>query len=185
VNDRVTHRALANTLAAAMLLASRAAAADPSTAASDPTSTTDEARAEDTILVVHVGGGSSRWRSRGAGDHEINVGKLALVPRADAASLLRLAPGVFLTNEAGRGTRIRSSSAASTRGRARISKSPSTVFRSTRSATRTATASPTRTSSSRSSCAACVSSKVRSLRSRVTSRSRARRSTTSVSTSPD
>ncbi|MDF2693993.1 MAG: Outer rane receptor protein [Labilithrix sp.] len=51
---------------------------------------------------VHVRGGS-HLPSRGAGDHEIPVGKLALVPRADAAGLLRLAPGVFLTNEGGTG----------------------------------------------------------------------------------
>jgi iron complex outermembrane recepter protein len=41
--------------------------------------------------------------SRGAGDYEIAVGKLALVPRTDAAGLLRLAPGVFLTNVGGMG----------------------------------------------------------------------------------
>jgi TonB family protein len=41
--------------------------------------------------------------SRGAGDHEIPIGKLATVPRNDAAGLLRLAPGVLLTNEGGTG----------------------------------------------------------------------------------
>lgn len=41
--------------------------------------------------------------SRGAGDYDVTIGKLAAVPRADAASLLRLAPGVLLTNEGGTG----------------------------------------------------------------------------------
>lgn len=41
--------------------------------------------------------------NRGAGDHEIKVGALAAVPRTDAASLLRLAPGVMLTNQGGSG----------------------------------------------------------------------------------
>lgn len=41
--------------------------------------------------------------SRGAGDVQIEVGKLAGVPRMDSASLLRLAPGVLLTNAGGLG----------------------------------------------------------------------------------
>lgn len=41
--------------------------------------------------------------SRGAGDYEIPIGNLATVPKKDAASLLRLAPGTFLTNEGGTG----------------------------------------------------------------------------------
>lgn len=41
--------------------------------------------------------------SRGAGDHDIKVGALSAVPRTDAASLLRLAPGVMLTNQGGSG----------------------------------------------------------------------------------
>ncbi|MBX3226979.1 MAG: TonB family protein [Labilithrix sp.] len=47
--------------------------------------------------------GRTHIPSRGAGDYEVPVGKLALVPRSDAASLLRLAPGTFLTNEGGTG----------------------------------------------------------------------------------
>lgn len=47
--------------------------------------------------------GRSYIPSRGAGDYEIAVGKLAAVPRMDSASLLRLAPGVMLTNEGGLG----------------------------------------------------------------------------------
>ena len=41
--------------------------------------------------------------SRGAGDVDIELGKLAAVPRMDSASLLRLAPGVLLTNAGGLG----------------------------------------------------------------------------------
>jgi TonB family protein len=51
---------------------------------------------------VHVIG-RSYIPSRGAGDYEIPIGKLAAVPRMDSASLLRLAPGVLLTNEGGLG----------------------------------------------------------------------------------
>lgn len=41
--------------------------------------------------------------SRGSGDYQIRVGKLAEVPKKDAAELLKLAPGVFLTNAGGAG----------------------------------------------------------------------------------
>jgi iron complex outermembrane recepter protein len=51
-------------------------------------------------VAVH---GQSHLPSRGGGDYEIPIGKLAVVPHKDAASLLRLAPGTFLTNEGGTG----------------------------------------------------------------------------------
>lgn len=47
--------------------------------------------------------GRSHLPSRGSGDFDVPVGKLAAVPHADAASLLRLAPGVMLTNLGGLG----------------------------------------------------------------------------------
>lgn len=47
--------------------------------------------------------GGAREVSRGGSDYDVRIGKLALVPRGDAASLLRLAPGVLLTNEGGTG----------------------------------------------------------------------------------
>lgn len=47
--------------------------------------------------------GSTYLPSRGPSDFEIPVGKLAAVPRMDAASVLRLAPGVFLQNQGGAG----------------------------------------------------------------------------------
>ena len=69
------------------------AAAPPSTPDQQERSTPAEVR------IV----GRSQIPSRGAGDYEIPVGKLAAVPRMDSASLLRLAPGVLLTNEGGLG----------------------------------------------------------------------------------
>jgi len=60
----------------------------------------DQGEPEPAEVVVH---GRSHIPSRGAGDHEIPIGKLAIVPRTDAASLLRLAPGTFLTNQGGTG----------------------------------------------------------------------------------
>lgn len=41
--------------------------------------------------------------SRGSGDYDIQPGQLMSVPRKNAADLLKLAPGVFLTNEGGSG----------------------------------------------------------------------------------
>jgi TonB family protein len=41
--------------------------------------------------------------SRGASDYRIHVGALGRVPRGSAGELLKLAPGVFLTNEGGEG----------------------------------------------------------------------------------
>ena len=41
--------------------------------------------------------------SRGASDFSIHVGELARIPRKNAAALLTLAPGFFLTNEGGEG----------------------------------------------------------------------------------
>ena len=58
--------------------------------------------AADDTETVNVWG-RSHLPSRGSGDYDVPVGKLAAVPRADAASLLRLAPGVMLTNLGGLG----------------------------------------------------------------------------------
>jgi TonB family protein len=41
--------------------------------------------------------------SRGASDYAINVGELAILPRKNASDLLKLAPGILLTNEGGEG----------------------------------------------------------------------------------
>lgn len=45
----------------------------------------------------------SQISARGVGDFEVHLGKLKAVPRRDAASLLGLAPGVFLTSTGGAG----------------------------------------------------------------------------------
>jgi TonB family protein len=76
--------------------------ASPPGASSPPPAAADAAasKASATEIVVV---GQSHVPSRGAGDYDIPVGKLALVPRRDAASLLRLAPGILLTNEGGVG----------------------------------------------------------------------------------
>src|SRR6478752_5894505 len=47
--------------------------------------------------------GRARPPSRGASDYSINVGDLAIVPRKNASDLLKLAPGIMLTNEGGEG----------------------------------------------------------------------------------
>ena len=67
-------------------------------AAAPPEKTSAPAPTEEVRVL-----GRSYIPSRGAGDYEIPVGKLAAVPRMDSASLLRLAPGVLLTNEGGLG----------------------------------------------------------------------------------
>ncbi len=45
--------------------------------------------------------GRSRPPSRGTSDYQLDVGSLAAVPRQNAAELLKLAPGILLTNEGG------------------------------------------------------------------------------------
>jgi TonB family protein len=51
------------------------------------------------VLVV----GRRQAPSRGASDFDLKMGGLAQVPRANATDLLKLAPGVLLTNEGGEG----------------------------------------------------------------------------------
>jgi len=47
--------------------------------------------------------GRARPPTRGASDYAIPVGELAIVPRKNAAELLKLAPGILLSNEGGEG----------------------------------------------------------------------------------
>src|SRR4051812_24174121 len=47
--------------------------------------------------------GRARPPSRGASDYSISVGDLAILPRNNASDLLKLAPGILLTNEGGEG----------------------------------------------------------------------------------
>ena len=83
-----------------------APAAPPPTPAPDPVvpdSASKEA-AEDphgpTEITV---AGRARPPTRGASDYSINVGELAIVPRKNASDLLKLAPGIMLSNEGGEG----------------------------------------------------------------------------------
>jgi iron complex outermembrane recepter protein len=61
-----------------------------------------KAAAEPRALDVSVAGRRPP-PSRGASDFQIRVDRLAEVPRANASELLKLAPGILLTNEGGEG----------------------------------------------------------------------------------
>jgi iron complex outermembrane recepter protein len=83
-----------------------AALAAPSAA---PAATTPEAEgtasaspdAHDATEITVAG--RSRAPTRGVSDFSVTVGELARVPRKNASDLLKLAPGVLLTNESGEG----------------------------------------------------------------------------------
>jgi iron complex outermembrane recepter protein len=75
----------------------------PTTLTQPPAPPTPAPGASATAPTEVVVVGHAQAPSRGAGDYEISIGKLANVPHGDAASLLRLAPGVLLTNEGGLG----------------------------------------------------------------------------------
>ena len=47
--------------------------------------------------------GRARPPSRGASDYAITVGELSIIPRKNASDLLKLAPGIMLSNEGGEG----------------------------------------------------------------------------------
>jgi TonB family protein len=51
-------------------------------------------------VTVH---GRAQPPSRGASDFNVRVGELAAVPRKNASEMLKLAPGIFLSNEGGEG----------------------------------------------------------------------------------
>jgi iron complex outermembrane receptor protein len=86
--------------------AAPAAAATPSAA---PTATAPESEsaaganpeAHDATEITVAG--RSRAPTRGVSDFSVTVGELARVPRKNASDLLKLAPGVLLTNESGEG----------------------------------------------------------------------------------
>jgi TonB family protein len=61
-----------------------------------------DAGVEEEVIDVTVRG-KRRPPSRGVSDYQLDVGGLATVPRANAAELLKLAPGILLTNEGGEG----------------------------------------------------------------------------------
>ncbi len=77
--------------------------APPSDATGDATGEpkkTDANSDEDTTVTVR---GRAPAPSRGASDFNLRVGELSRVPRQNAADLLKLAPGILLTNKGGDG----------------------------------------------------------------------------------
>lgn len=60
----------------------------------------DDAKTEDATVTVR---GRIPPPSRGASDFNLRVGELSRVPRQNAADLLKLAPGILLTNKGGDG----------------------------------------------------------------------------------
>lgn len=62
----------------------------------------DAGAPEEAAIDVTVRG-RRRQPSRGSSDYQLDVGGLATVPRQNAAELLKLAPGILLTNEGGEG----------------------------------------------------------------------------------
>lgn len=79
-----------------VLMIERAARADDPL----PTPTQAVANEDDETVTVH---GRAPVPSRGASDFNLRVGELARVPRQNAADLLKLAPGIMLTNKGGDG----------------------------------------------------------------------------------
>lgn len=64
----------------------------------------NDARVEKTAASIDVTvTGQTRPPNRGASDYRLELGRLAAVPRQNAAELLKLAPGILLTNEGGEG----------------------------------------------------------------------------------
>lgn len=78
----------------------RARAGDPEPAAADATTGDADAHREDATVTVR---GRAPAPSRGASDFNLRVGELSRVPRQNAADLLKLAPGILLTNKGGDG----------------------------------------------------------------------------------
>jgi len=72
----------------------------PSPAAGAAATTSPPSPRSPTEITVH---GAATPLTHGASDFRITVGALRLVPRANAADYLKLAPGILLTNEGGDG----------------------------------------------------------------------------------
>jgi iron complex outermembrane recepter protein len=77
--------------------ATAAQPAGPAEGAPPPPAEATEEELEATVR------GRARPQSRGTSDYEVTVGQLAVVPRKAADELLKLAPGILLTNEGGEG----------------------------------------------------------------------------------
>ena len=82
--------------------ATTGATSAPATTTAGPTTPTtgasDSAGAEDVVVR-----GRYQAREHGTSDYQIDIGALGAVPRANASDLLKLAPGILLTNEGGEG----------------------------------------------------------------------------------
>lgn len=79
-------------------------AAAPPPPATEPGITADDADAGHPAHEMNTTvTGRTQPRSRGAADFNIEVGQLSAVPRKSASELLKLAPGILLTNEGGEG----------------------------------------------------------------------------------
>jgi hypothetical protein len=89
------------------VLAARVALAEEPAATADDTDPHDEHQTPEPEAPKKADEVTVRGRtappSRGASDFQLKVGELAKVPRANAARLLELAPGLFLANEGGEG----------------------------------------------------------------------------------
>ena len=71
----------------------------PQPASEGPPAATPNANEAEEVRVA----GRRSPPSRGASDFDIRVGQLAQVPRTNATEMLKLAPGILLTNEGGEG----------------------------------------------------------------------------------
>ncbi|HEY4156931.1 MAG TPA: TonB family protein, partial [Polyangiaceae bacterium] len=83
-------------------LSGTAASAPPRAPAPEAESTANASPEAHEATEITVAG-RSRPPTRGASDFSVTVGELARVPRKNASDLLKLAPGVLLTNESGEG----------------------------------------------------------------------------------
>jgi iron complex outermembrane recepter protein len=73
------------------------APSQPKVGAAAPSGTPESETGEVEVL------GRKEPPNRGASDFNLRVGELARIPRGDASELLKLAPGILLTNEGGEG----------------------------------------------------------------------------------
>ena len=74
--------------------------ASPAPETPPPLVTESGGKQEELDATIH---GRAQQRSRGTADYQVNVGQLSVVPRKAADELLKLAPGILLTNEGGEG----------------------------------------------------------------------------------
>jgi hypothetical protein len=95
-------RLLPSLFALVLLRAASASADEPAPAASAdaPPGEAPDLKHDETTVTVR---GRTPAPSRGASDFNLRVGELSRVPRQNASDLLKLAPGILLTNKGGDG----------------------------------------------------------------------------------